>query len=160
MGLFPGSPGWRSRRYPITGPSEPLVLVASCVELAVACLWLKLWTRTTEGKLSSTGISASLMKPKSPRGIPVILRGNTGYHSLLTGIIARQYTEHLFMTIRWAGIGFLHPAKILPGRGFLYNFFGFILEIPVIFKENTGYHSLPTGIIARQYTGHHFMTIR
>ena len=58
----------------ITDPSESLMLVASCVELAVAYLWLKLWTRTTKGKLSSTGISTGFMKPKSTYGIPVILR--------------------------------------------------------------------------------------
>ena len=66
----------------ITDPSESLMLVASCVELAVAYLWLKLWTRTTKGKLSSTGISASFMKPKRPRGMPVFLEK-------IPGIIAR-----------------------------------------------------------------------
>ena len=44
--------------------------VARCVELAVNFHWLKRWARTVKGKLSSTGICASFMKPKR-QGIPV-----------------------------------------------------------------------------------------
>ena len=57
-----------------TGNREFSMLVCSCIELVVTFHWLKLWTRTTKGKLSSTGISAGFMKPKSTCGIPVFLR--------------------------------------------------------------------------------------
>ena len=58
------------------------------------------------------------------------------------------------MTIRQVGIEFLHSAGLLPGCGFVPKFFfASFCKLPVIFRENTGYHSLPTGIIARLKKG-------